>query len=120
MTTHVNANKVLLSLFFCAYTFVLFACASVPVKNYDEVVSQWRSYEDVANWMERNYSYDREKFKNSLEIYSAKNLPHVKTPQESFEEKSGLCFDAAYFAKQTLNRIDPAYEAKIVFIQNRP
>jgi hypothetical protein len=120
MTTQVNANKVLLSLFFFAYTLLLFACARVPARSYDEMVSQWRSYDDVANWMGRYYSYDWKKFKNSLEIYAVENLPPVKTPRESFEEKSGLCFDAAHFAKETLNRIDPSYEAEIVFIQNRP
>ena len=90
MRTQVNANKILLSLFFFAYTLVLFACASVPLQSYDEVVSQWRSYDDVANWMGRYYSYDLKKFKNSLEIYSPENPPPVKTPRESFEEKSGF------------------------------
>jgi hypothetical protein len=120
MRTHLNANKYLLFVFFFTATLLLFACTSVQAQSYDEVVSQWRSYEDVANWMERYYSYDQEKFKDSLEVYSAENPPPIKTPQESFEEKCGLCFDAAYFAEQTLNRIDLSYEAEIVFIQNRP
>ena len=120
MTTKVNANKILLSLLFFAYALGLFACASVPVRSYDDVVSQWRSYDDVANWMSRYYSFDRRKLKQSMEIYSVENPPLVKTPQESFEQKSGLCFDAAHFARETLNRIDPSYEAEIVFIQNRP
>ena len=120
MSTQSNANKLLL--FFLLFTAILLliACTSVQAQSYDEVVSQWQSYKDVAKWMEKCYSYDQEKFKGSLEIYSAENPPPIKTPQESFEEKCGLCFDAAYFAQQTLNRINPSYEAEIVFIRNRP
>jgi hypothetical protein len=120
MPTQARANRIILSLLFVTSILILFACAIVPVQSYDEAVSQWKSYDDVAHWMANYYSYDWKKFENSLEIYSAENPPPVKAPAESFEEKSGLCFDAAYFAKRTLNRIDPSYEAELVFIQNRP
>ncbi len=68
------------------------------------------------------YSYDGPKAKE----YAGKSSPGqpllyaVKTPRESFEKKTGMCFDAANFAKETLNRIDPSYEAEVVHIENRP
>ena len=31
-----------------------------------------------------------------------------------------MCFDAANFAKDALNRIDPSYEAEVIHIENRP
>ena len=120
MSIQRNTHKLLLFLLLFSAALILFASTSVSAQGYEEVVAQWRSYEDVANWMEKYYTYDQEKFKGSLETYSAENPPPIKTPQQSFEEKSGLCFDAAYFAQQTLNRIDPSYEAEIVFIRNRP
>jgi hypothetical protein len=92
---------------------ILFACATVPTKTYDETVSEWKSYKDVAKWMRWNFSYDMEKFKKK---YTYDNPMPVRTPQKTFELKSGVCFDAARFAKETLNRIDPSYEAEIVFI----
>jgi len=44
----------------------------------------------------------------------------ARAPEETFRLKSGVCYDAALFAKETLNRIDPSYEARIVFLQIRP
>ena len=96
---------------------ILFACATVPTKTYDETVSQWKSHEDVANWMRQNFVYDMSRVKqailqsNSITLYPA---------EKTFRYKSGICFDAAQFAKETLNRIDPSYEAEMVYIQNQP
>ena len=99
--------------FLLLFFLILFSCATVPTKNYDETVSEWKSYKDVAKWMSRHFSYDMKKFKAE---YSYDNPMLIRTPKETFELKSGVCFDAARFAKETLNRIDPSYEAEIVFI----
>jgi len=95
---------------------ILFACATIPVKTYDETVSQWRSYKDVAKWMSWNFSYDMKRLKEGIEKGSYDSPMLVRTPKETFELKSGICQDAALFAKETLNRIDASYQAEIVFI----
>jgi len=95
---------------------ILFGCATVPIKTYDEKASEWKSYKDVAKWMSLDYSYDWKRLKEAGEKYTYDNPMPVRTPKETFELKSGLCWDAARFAKETLNRIDPSYEAEIVFI----
>jgi hypothetical protein len=103
----------LLLLFFL----ILFCCATAPIKTYDETVSEWKSYKDVAKWMSSYFSYDMRRFDESMsEWRSYKKYLSIRTPQETFELKSGVCFDATRFAKETLNRIDPSYEAEIVFI----
>jgi hypothetical protein len=94
----------------------LFACATIPVKTYEETVSQWKSYNDVAKWMSWNFSYDMKRMREYVEKHTYDNPMAVRTPKETFELKSGVCFDAARFAKETLNRIDPSYEAEFVFI----
>jgi hypothetical protein len=33
------------------FILILFACATAPIKKYEETVSQWKSYEDVEKWM---------------------------------------------------------------------
>jgi hypothetical protein len=38
------------------------------------------------------------------------------SPSQTFASESGVCTDGAYFAKVVLNRINPKYEAKVVFI----
>jgi hypothetical protein len=108
----------------------LFACAPVRVKtypegtspgkayltkSYDTTVSQWRSHEDVVKWMEKDFSFDRERY-NKFQG----TLPLPRSPEETLQLKSGIYIDAAEFLKKTLNRINPAYQAQIVVIVVRP
>ena len=97
----------------------LFGCVTIPVKTYEETVSQWKSYEDVAMWMKQSFSYDNEKLEKHGQKRKEGGLP-VNTPQETFELKLGICQDAARFVKEALNHIDPSYEAEVVFIRRRP
>ncbi len=89
----------------------LFACAIISIKTYDETVSRWKSYKDLKKWMEKDFSLDTERFKRF-----EGTLPPPRTPEETFKLKSGIYIDAAIFAKETLNRIDPFYQAKIVVL----
>jgi hypothetical protein len=99
------------------FLLILLGCATFSQKNYDETVSEWKSYEDVEKWMKRYFSYDMRRFNESIyEWKSFKKPTSVRKPKETFELRSGVCFDAARFVKETLNRIDPSYEAEIVFI----
>jgi len=93
--------------------FILFlsACAIVSIKSYDETVSRWRTYKDLEKWMGKDFSFDAERFKRF-----EGTLPPPRTPEETFKLKSGIYVDAAIFAKETLNRIDPSYHAEIVVL----
>ena len=93
----------------------LFACALVRVKTYDETVSQWKSYEDLVKWMEKDFSFDSERYKKF-----EGTLPIPRTPEETLQLKSGIYIDAAMFLKESLNRINPSYKAQIVVIMVRP
>lgn len=113
----------------------LFACALVRVKTYpeemstvkkypgetplirtyDETVSQWKSYEDLVKWMEKDFSFDRERYKKF-----EGTLPIPRTPEETLQLKSGIYIDAAMFSKESLNRINPSYKAQIVVIMVWP
>jgi len=122
MKTHATFNKLSLCVVAMACIIGAVACASIPVRSYDQEVSQWTSYEDVQNWMRKYYSYDMQKVRKYQGKYTpGQALPcPVKTPEESYAERTGMCFDAANFAKDALNRIDPSYEAEVVHIENRP
>ena len=61
--------------------------------------------------MEKDFSLDRERFKRF-----EGTLPPPRTPEETFKLKSGIYIDAAIFAKETLNRINPSYKAQIVVV----
>ena len=121
-------SPVNLALLICMVT--LLACAPVRVKtypegtspekaylmkSYDATVSQWRSFEDVVKWMEKDFSFDRERYKKF-----EGTLPLPRSPEETLQFKSGIYIDAAEFLKKTLNRINPSYQAQIVVIFVRP
>ena len=65
--------------------------------------------------MEQEFVFDAERF----EKYKG-TLPPPRTPEETFELRSGIYFDAAVFAKETLNRINPSYQAKVAVVIIRP
>jgi len=90
---------------------LLFACGILFVRTYDETVSRWKSYKEVQTWMEKDFSLDAERFKRF-----EGTLPPPRTPEETFKLRSGIYIDAAIFAKETLNRIDSSYRAKIVVL----
>jgi hypothetical protein len=81
-------------------------------KTYDETVSEWKSYQDLVKWMEDNFSVDIQRFES--------RSPVPRTPKETFDLKSGIDIDAAMFLKETLNRINPSYQAQIVVVVIRP
>jgi len=88
---------------------------SLTAKTYAETVSQWKSYQDLVTWLEKDFSFDMDRFRKF-----EKTLPLPRTPEETFRLKSGIYIDAATFAKETLNRINPSYKAQIVVIIMRP
>jgi hypothetical protein len=80
-------------------------------KTYDETVSEWKSDEDLVKWMENDFSFDKERY----ETFKG-TLPVPRSPQETFQLKSGIYIDAAMFSKETLNRVNPSYQAQIVIL----
>ena len=86
-----------------------------PEKTYDETVSEWKSYENLVKWMENDFSFDKERYENF-----ERTLPVPRTPEETFQLRSGIYIDAAMFLKETLNRINSSYKAQIVILITRP
>jgi hypothetical protein len=84
-------------------------------KTYAEAISEWKSYQDVVEWMERDFSFDKERYKK----YEG-SLPPPRTSDETFQLKSGIYVDCAFFLKGTLNRVNPSYKAKVVVLIIRP
>jgi len=68
-----------------------------------------------VRWMEKEFSFDADRFKKF-----EGTVPPPRTPEEIFELRSGIHIDSAIFVRETLNRIDPSYKARIVVILMRP
>jgi hypothetical protein len=84
-------------------------------KTYSETISEWKSYEDLLKWMESDFSFDLERYKKF-----EGTLPVPRTPEETFQLKSGIYIDAVEFSKKTLNQINPSYKAQTTVILVRP
>jgi len=87
----------------------------IPRKTYAETISQWESHQDLVKWMERDFSFDVERYKRF-----EGTLPVPRTSEETFQLKSGIYIDAVEFSKKTLNQINPSYKAQTVVILVRP
>jgi hypothetical protein len=86
-----------------------------PGETYPEAISQWKSHQDLVKWMERDFSFDVERYKKF-----EGTLPIPRTPEETFQLKSGIYIDAVVFSKKTLNQINPSYKAQTAVILVRP
>jgi hypothetical protein len=84
-------------------------------KTYTEATSEWKSYQDLVKWMEEDFSFDAARYKTF-----EGTLPIPRTPEETFQLKSGIYIDAVEFSKKTLNQINPSYKAQTVVILVRP
>jgi hypothetical protein len=89
----------------------LISCATMKPDPYKETVAQWTSYKDVANWMSKNLRYDTSR--------SRTKGWQPQTPEQTFRSGLGICQDGANFARDALNRINPDYHARIVYINNK-
>ncbi|MGP8152627.1 MAG: transglutaminase-like domain-containing protein [Smithella sp.] len=79
--------------------------------DYYATVAKWASYKDVYSWLEKNFVYD----------YGRKGRygKEPLSPEEMFRLKKGACYDSANFVIDALNRINPEYKARSVFIKNK-
>ncbi len=109
---------------------ILFGFTLLNASNYEDTVKNWKSHEDLANWMKSNWEFD----KSDQRVYIKKLIKYKKknkgdmsnytvsmlsdTPQDAFENKQGFCGDAVVLIQDALNKIDPKYDAKVVFIWN--
>ena len=65
--------------------------------------------------MEKEFSLDADRFNKF-----GGTLPPPRPPEETFQLKSGIYIDATLFAKETLNRINPSYKARVAILIIRP
>lgn len=101
---------------------VLFLYINVSVAgSYEEAIANWKSHEDVARWLNSNFSFEKSRQKQiskRLKQQGPSGLL-VRNPAKLYEDSHrGFCADSANFAIQSLNKISPSYNARWVFIWN--
>lgn len=99
---------------------LVFISGTTSAGSYEEEVSEWKSYEDVANWLENNFSFDRSRQKKVIKRLREDGPEGLlaRNPSALYEDSSGYCVDSSNFAISTLNKINPAYNARWIFIEN--
>jgi len=96
---------------------------------YPKVVKSWKSHTDVANYMQSNFIFDLSRqveFKRDLkkhkqmadDMYNFTVSELSKEPIETYNSKSGFCGDSVVLINDALNKINPNYKAKTIFIRN--
>jgi hypothetical protein len=99
-------------------SFILVSCGkSIP---YKEAQQNFKQPEDVGKWLDSNFYFDKSrqsKVAKRLKQQGASGLL-VKSDEAVYNNSSGYCVDSANFAMHNINEIDPAYNARWVFIKN--
>lgn len=120
-------KKIIYGIILIAITLGLTGCENA--KPYPQRVQTWKSYTDVANYMQSNFRFDRNRqleFKKDLRKYKQKtdNMYDFtvselsKKPIETYNSGSGFCGDSVVFINDALNKVNPNYKAKTIFIEN--
>lgn len=94
--------------------------SSSQAGDYEATVATWKSYEDVGNWLKRNFDYDMNRFDTVMTRIRQDGPAGLLTraAPTTFDRKRGICGDAAAFAVDALNRVNPDYKARYIFIRN--
>jgi hypothetical protein len=97
--------------------FILLAPAPSWAETYDKWVEKCGSYKDLAQWLNANFRYDQFRDgENRLPPKNGGKPPRTQGSEETFRYRTGGSLDAALFARETLNRINPDYRARIIHI----
>lgn len=118
---NVNSNRVIKLVALFCFTFFQASGVHAEGGNYEAAVSTWTSYDEVAKWLGDNFVFDSGRL-NVVISRTRTSGPSgllARNPSSTYEQKSGYCSDAANFALQTLNKINPAYKAQFIFIKNQ-
>ena len=99
---------------------LFFHTPAVQANDFDYTVDNWESYQDVGEWLDKNFIFDKQRqetIRRRLQKQGPVGLL-IRDPQKTLLNSSGYCADAAHFAREELNSIDPEYNAQWVFIKN--
>ncbi|MFC1673608.1 transglutaminase-like domain-containing protein [Pseudomonadota bacterium] len=94
--------------------------SSAYAGDYQEAVSSWSSDKDVGEWLRKNFEFDRGRMgtiQKRLKSQGPSGLL-IRSPEALYSNSEGYCADAANFALNALNKIDPEHNARWVFIKN--
>lgn len=102
---------------FPALIFLFFLIPPCWAETYENWLAKCRSYKDVAVWLNENFHYDPEGIrKESSPKQDNQKFLMVQGSEETFRCKTGLSLEAAVFAKNSLNRINPDYRAEVIHL----
>jgi hypothetical protein len=98
---------------------------------YPQAVKSWKSYKDVANYMQNNFRFDKARqheYQKEFKKYKQEHYANLYDftiselslkPSETYNRGGGFCGDAETLVKDALNKINPNYNAKTIFIKNQ-
>lgn len=121
-------GKIIFGIIVIAISLGLTGCGKTTP--YPQAVESWKSYKDVASYMQNNFKFStnrQDEFKKDLGKYRKKNNGYMQDftvvelslkPIDTYNNGGGFCGDSAILIKDALNKVNPNYNAKIIFIWN--
>ncbi|RYF30288.1 MAG: hypothetical protein EOO23_05470 [Comamonadaceae bacterium] len=109
-----------LSRLLLVFSCLLAANGAFAATKYEAEVAKWKAPEDVAKWLRANFIFDKGRqaqVQSQLKETGPENVL-TRKPDTLFENRNGYCRDSAAFAKDALNKINPEYQARYIFIKN--
>lgn len=99
---------------------LLLVLGNANANSYQEAVASWKTPEDVGNWLKRNFSFDTSRQHQIVSRVKKDGQLGLRArdPEKLYQSREGYCVDAAYFSLDALNKIDPSYNARWVFVWN--
>ena len=90
-------------------------------KRYADALEAWKTPEDIARFTDATFVYDRRRALALAETTGPRtSRPAIHAPEAMFDKPHGVCIDLARFGVETLNRLDPAYDARYVMLEFEP
>mgnify|MGYP000359706793 CR=1 FL=1 len=100
-----------------AALFLFFLLLPPPsgAETYDHWVASCRSYRDVAAWLNDNFRCHHDRT-GRIPGGTARQDLSRKRREEIFRHRTGCPLEASLFARETLNRINPEYRARLIHL----
>ena len=88
--------------------------------DYADAVSNWKSYQDVGAWLDKNFEFNTSRQKTIRKRLKKQGVSGllIRNPETVFKDKSGYCADSAHFSLDALGKISPEYNPRLVFVMN--
>ncbi|MEM7299411.1 MAG: transglutaminase-like domain-containing protein, partial [Bacteroidota bacterium] len=87
---------------------------------YLEILESWDHVDSVNQWIDQYFGYDMSRAIKLGEGSAERSKTKILTPEEFYQNPSGVCLDLSRFAVESLRKISEDYKANYLMIEFEP